>query len=108
MIRCEVATLTIGLKNRITYDVPKAASVPFGISVDGARKSPLIFIPDNTPVIVGKNTPNTRNQVYPSLYFAQKFDAKFSVFHPVNPLSGSPNKLNELILINENELKDIT
>lgn len=79
--------------NRCTYDVPKAASVPFGISVDGARKSPLIFIPDRTPVIVGKNTPNTRNHVYPSLYFAQKFNTKFSVFHPVKPLSESPIKI---------------
>lgn len=46
-----------------TYDVPNAASVPFGMSVDGARKSPLILMPDKTPVTVGKNTPNTRNHV---------------------------------------------
>lgn len=46
-----------------TYDVPNAASVPFGMSVDGARRSPLILIPDSTPVIVGKNIPNTRNHV---------------------------------------------
>lgn len=51
----------------IAYDVPKAANVPFGISVDGARKSPLILMPDKTPVIVGKKMPNTRNQLYPSL-----------------------------------------
>lgn len=47
------------------YEVLRAANVPFGISVDGARRSPLIFIPDRTPVIVGKKTPNTRNHVYP-------------------------------------------
>lgn len=50
----------------LTYDVPKAAKVPFGMSVDGARRSPDILIPDKTPVIVGKNIPNTRNHVYPS------------------------------------------
>lgn len=49
-----------------THEVLNAASVPFGMSVDGARKSPLILIPDKTPVTVGKKTPNTRNHVYPS------------------------------------------
>lgn len=43
--------------------VPIAASVPLGILVDGALRSPLIFIPDKTPVIVGKNTPKTENQL---------------------------------------------
>lgn len=77
-----------------TYDVPKAANVPFGISVDGARKSPLILIPDKTPVIVGKNIPNIRNQVYPSEYCAQKLDTKFSELHPMKPWVGSsPIKL---------------
>lgn len=47
----------------MAYDVPKAAKVPLGISVDGARKSPLILIPDKTPVTVGKKTPNTLNHV---------------------------------------------
>lgn len=50
--------------NLLTYEVAKAVNVPFGMSVDGARKSPLILIPDKTPVTVGKNTPKTRNQVY--------------------------------------------
>lgn len=45
------------------YEVPNAANVPFGMSVDGALKSPLILMPESTPVTVGKNTPNTRNQV---------------------------------------------
>lgn len=70
-----------------TYDVPKAASVPFGISVEGARRSPLILMPDKTPVIVGKNIPKTRNQVYPSEYCDQKFDTKLSVLHPVKPFA---------------------
>lgn len=43
--------------------VPIAVNVPLGIFVDGAFKSPLIFIPDRTPVIVGKNTPKTENQL---------------------------------------------
>lgn len=49
----------------IFYPVPKAAKVPLGISVDGCRKSPLIFIPANTPVTVGKKTPKTVNQPTP-------------------------------------------
>lgn len=40
-----------------------AARVPFGMSEEGARRSPLILIPANTPVTVGKNTPNTVNQL---------------------------------------------
>lgn len=48
---------------QFTNEVLNAANVPFGISVDGARRSPLILMPDSTPVTVGKNTPNTRNQV---------------------------------------------
>lgn len=43
------------------YPVPRAANVPFGILVDGCRKSPLILIPAKTPVTVGKNTPNVVN-----------------------------------------------
>lgn len=44
-----------------TNEVPKAASVPFGMSVEGARRSPLMLMPDKTPVTVGKKTPKTRN-----------------------------------------------
>lgn len=40
-----------------------AASVPLGMLVDGALRSPLILIPDRIPVIVGKNTPKTVNQL---------------------------------------------
>lgn len=50
-------------KSENLYPVLKAAKVPFGISVEGALKSPLIFIPDNIPVTVGKKTPNTVNHV---------------------------------------------
>lgn len=50
----------------IFYPVPTAANVPLGISVDGCFKSPLILIPAKTPVTVGKNTPKTVNQLYPS------------------------------------------
>lgn len=76
---------------RTTYDVPKAARVPFGMSVDGARRSPLMLMPDKTPVIVGKKIPNTRDHVYPSLYFDQKFATKLSTLHPVKPLAKNPN-----------------
>lgn len=40
-----------------------ADKVPLGISVEGALKSPLMLIPDRMPVIVGKNTPKTVNQL---------------------------------------------
>lgn len=53
------------VKNR-TYEVLKAANVPLGMSVDGALRSPLMLMPDKIPVTVGKNTPKTRNHVYPS------------------------------------------
>lgn len=41
--------------------------VPFGIFVEGDLRSPLILIPANIPVIVGKKTPKTVNQLYPSV-----------------------------------------
>lgn len=40
-----------------------AAKVPLGILVEGALRSPLMLIPDKIPVIVGKNTPKTANQL---------------------------------------------
>lgn len=49
-----------------TYPVIIAASDPFGILVEGERKSPLMLIPAKIPVMVGKNTPKTVNHVYPS------------------------------------------
>lgn len=52
--------------DNLSYPVPNAAKVPLGISLDGCFKSPLILIPAKTPVTVGKNTPNTVNQLYPS------------------------------------------
>lgn len=43
--------------------MPIAANEPFGILTEGFFKSPLILIPANIPVIVGKNTPKHLNQV---------------------------------------------
>lgn len=62
-----------------------AANVPLGMSFEGALKSPLMLIPAMIPVTVGKNTPNTLNQLYPSSYFGYAFSATFLVDHPVNP-----------------------
>lgn len=56
----------MNIMNYDFYPVPTAANVPLGISVDGCFKSPLILIPAKTPVTVGKNTPKTVNQLYPS------------------------------------------
>lgn len=65
--------------------MPIAAKDPFGMSLEGALKSPLMLIPAITPVTVGKNTPKTLNQLYPSSYFGYTFSARFSVDQPVNP-----------------------
>lgn len=54
-------------ENAFIHPVEIAASEPFGILVDGDFRSPLMLIPARIPVIVGKNTPKTVNQVYPSL-----------------------------------------
>lgn len=54
---------TVTIKINVTYTVKTAANVPFGISVEGLRRSPLILIPAKMPVIVGKKTPNTVNQL---------------------------------------------
>ena len=50
-----------------TYAVATAANVPMEISCEGFFKSPLILMPAITPVIAGKNTPNTLNQLCPSV-----------------------------------------
>ena len=50
-----------------TYAVATAANVPMEMSCEGFFKSPLIFMPAITPVIAGKNTPNTLNQLCPSV-----------------------------------------
>ena len=50
-----------------TYAVATAAKVPMEISCEGFFKSPLIFMTAITPVIAGKNTPNTLNQLCPSV-----------------------------------------
>lgn len=47
--------------NTDTYPVPMAAKEPLGILTDGFFKSPLILIPANIPVIVGKKTPKQMN-----------------------------------------------
>jgi len=41
------------------YLTPTADSVPMGILCDGLRRSPLMLMPEKTPVAVEKNTPNT-------------------------------------------------
>lgn len=57
------------------------------MSVDGARRSPLMLMPDRTPVTVGKKTPKTRNHEYPSWYFGQRFSTKFPLIQPSKPFS---------------------
>jgi len=70
-----------------THPVPIAAKVPFGMSLDGFLKSPLMLIPAIIPVTVGKNTPNTVNQLLPSWKSGNVLLTKFSDIHPVKPLS---------------------
>ena len=50
-----------------TYAVATAAKVPIEISCDGFFKSPLILMPAITPVIAGKKTPKTLNQLWLSV-----------------------------------------
>lgn len=65
-LRVHVAPRNIINTKYKNVPVPIAANVPLGILTEGARKSPLMLIPDNTPVTVGKKTPNMVNQLYPS------------------------------------------
>lgn len=64
-----------------------AARDPFGMFVDGAFKSPLMFIPDSIPVTVGKNTPKTMNQLLSALKFGNMFSFKLFESQPSNPCS---------------------
>lgn len=80
------------------YPVVIAANDPFGILIDGARRSPLIFIPAKIPVTVGKNTPKTVNQLFPSVYEDQVLFWKLPVNQPSKPLSKIKNKLKTPII----------
>ena len=48
---------------RLPYPVPIAANEPLGIFTEGFFKSPLMLIPANIPVMVGKNIPKHLNHV---------------------------------------------
>lgn len=46
---------------------PTADSVPTGMFLVAFFRSPLMLIPANTPVAVGKKTPKTVKKVWPSV-----------------------------------------
>ena len=70
-----------------TYAVATAAKVPMEMSCEGFLRSPLILIPAMTPVNAGKNTPNTLNQSWLSVYPGLLLFFHTVIFHPWNPSS---------------------
>lgn len=64
-----------------------AARVPLGMSLEGCRRSPLILMPAMIPVTVGKNTPNTVNQLLSSWKSGNVLLARFSDIHPEKPFA---------------------
>lgn len=75
-----------------THPVLTAAKVPLGMSLDGFRRSPLMLMPAMIPVTVGKNTPNTVNQLLSSWKSGNVLLTIFSYIHPGKPLSEILNK----------------
>ena len=70
-----------------TYAVATAAKVPMEMSCEGFLRSPLILMPAMTPVNAGKNTPNTLNQSWLSVYPGLLLFFHTVIFHPWNPSS---------------------
>lgn len=78
---------------------PRAAREPAGMFVEGSFKSPLMLIPDKTPVALGKNTPKTVKKFCPLEKAGAAFFSMLSVLYPVKPAAVRENKQEEVLAV---------